>query len=83
LTYPELVNLVGLKNTEAFLKKYGGKQVYIPSLARFYLHLRDLRIYNDWVTTDLSQVEVAEKWGLSLSSIKRIIKKMKKEAPTT
>ncbi len=76
----EISDLIGFENFKKLVETYGGNELYIPKADTLTKDTRNEKIkeeYNGENTFELSQ-----KWGLSATTIRRIVKEKRQEIRT-
>lgn len=70
----ELRNIVGVENTVALIKYYGGALIYIPKMNTVGKSFRDKAIYSDF-ESGFSFREIAKNYSLSEMTVRDIVRK--------
>ena len=72
--YEKLVACIGAEPTRKLVAKFGGTSIPVPRVNVFLVNQRDIMITQDYLTGKYNQRELAEKWTLSVPTIRKIIK---------
>lgn len=75
--FGELVDLLGLPEATKFIKIFGGTKIKIPSFEELQKIKLEHRIYMDCIR-GIKKTQLATKYGMSMSKIIYIQKKMEK-----
>lgn len=70
----DLRNIIGVENTAALIKCFGGTQMYIPQMNTVVKNIRDKAIYSDF-ESGLSFREIAINYSLSEMTVRDLVGK--------
>jgi Mor family transcriptional regulator len=71
-----LFKTLGYQGLASLIAEFSGEFVKIPNKTAYLKWLRNIRIYTDRVEKQYTYRELSKKWGLSVTAIVAIVKKM-------
>lgn len=74
-----IINEIGIKAYMDLIEAFGGKVVYLPQKQSILRPIRNARIRQDYQNGNLSVSAIADKYGLTCSTITNICKGLQRE----